>query len=75
MKSETIPELRSRLKSATPEEAERIAMEIIEIRKREKVKNKPDFIECLGVIALILCLPLIIVLCFIYDIIVMIRRR
>lgn len=40
MKNETIPELRSRLKSATPEEAERIAEQIIEQRKREKVKKK-----------------------------------
>jgi phosphoenolpyruvate-protein kinase (PTS system EI component) len=40
MKSETIPELRSRLKSASPEEAERIAEQIIEIRKRESVREE-----------------------------------
>lgn len=36
---ESIQELRERLKSATPEEAEMIAEQIIEIRKREKVKR------------------------------------
>lgn len=40
MKSETIPELRSRLKSATPEEAERIAREIIEKRKQQTVREE-----------------------------------
>ena len=40
MKNETIPELRSRLKSASPEEAEKIAKEIIEKRKRESVREE-----------------------------------
>jgi len=40
MKNKTIPELRSRLKSATPEEAEEIAKEIIEKRKRETVRKE-----------------------------------
>ncbi len=38
--NETIEQLRARLKSATPEEEERIAEQIIEIRKKEKVKRE-----------------------------------
>ena len=36
----TIPELREKLKTATPEEAEEIAKEIIEKRKRESVREE-----------------------------------
>ena len=42
----TIEELRERLKSATPEEAERIAREIIEKRKRESVREERKKKEC-----------------------------
>lgn len=38
----TIPELRQKLKSATPEQAERIAQEIIEKRKRESVRKERE---------------------------------
>lgn len=36
----TIPELRDKLKTATPEEAEKIAQEIIEKRKQQTVKQE-----------------------------------
>jgi hypothetical protein len=36
----TIPELREKLKSATPEEAEKIALEIIEKRKQQTVREE-----------------------------------
>ena len=42
MKNETIEQLREKLKTATPQEAEEIAGEIIEKRKREKVKMEKN---------------------------------
>lgn len=42
MKNETIEQLREKLKSATPEEAEQIAKEIIEKRKQESVKKERE---------------------------------
>jgi hypothetical protein len=38
----TIPELREKLKTATPEEAEEIAKEIIEKRKQESVRKERE---------------------------------
>ena len=38
--NETIQELREKLKFATPEQAEEIAREIIEKRKRESVRKE-----------------------------------
>ena len=38
----TIPELREKLKTATPEEAEKIAKEIIEKRKKETVREERE---------------------------------
>ena len=38
----TIPELREKLKTATPEEAEEIAKEIIEKRKQESVMKERE---------------------------------
>lgn len=46
MKNESIEQLRSRLKSATPEQAEKIAQEIIEARKRESVREERKKKEC-----------------------------
>ena len=40
MKNESIEQLRARLKSATPQEAERIAQEIIEKRKQQPVREE-----------------------------------
>ena len=42
----TIPELRARLKSATPQEAEKIAQEIIEKRKQQTVREERKKKEC-----------------------------
>lgn len=38
----TIPELREKLKTATPEQAEEIAKEIIEKRKQQTVREERD---------------------------------
>ena len=46
MKNETIPELRERLRSASPEEAEKIALEIIEKRKQQTVREERKKKEC-----------------------------